>query len=182
MAAVLFALALAASLPATGGAHCELTRLSACRDTNELILDKAFEVSVKRFLGLRRSSYLGRPDWLADQMIEVLGGPPDDPIRIGNRFRFTACRAHSCAEKGAAVLEPDGRIVALAILHSACGAQPAANDCFAHETLDIFARSPVGADIVGNLSSWARSEIAQGYTAPGEPADRLDAVRVTAVK
>jgi hypothetical protein len=182
MAAVLLALALAVTTPATGDVHCDLRRLSACRDTNELIWDKTFEGEVQRFLGRRRASYLGRPGGLADQMIEVLGGPPDDPTKIGSRFRFTACRAHSCDEKGAAVLEPDGRLVALAILHSACGAPHAANDCFAHETLDIFARSPVGADVVDNLSSWARSEIAQGYTAPGEPADRLDAVRVTAVK
>jgi hypothetical protein len=147
-----------------------------------LVWDKAFGAAVRRFLGSRRASYVGRPRPVADQIIEVLGGPPDDPIRIGLRYRFTACRARSCEDKGAAVLEPDGRLVALAILHSACGVPHATNDCFAHETLNIFVRSSNEQDLVDNLSNWAKSEIAQGYTAPGAPADRLDAVRVTAVK
>ena len=65
---------------------------------------------------------------------------------IGKRFAFTACRAHSCDEKGATVLEPDaGRLVALAHLHSACGKPHSSADCYAHETLTIFVRNPKGA-------------------------------------
>jgi hypothetical protein len=182
MAAVLLAWVLAAAAPSTTGPVCALNRLSACQNTNQLAWDDAFNRAVARFLGRRRASYLDRSGLISDQILDVLGGPPDDAQKIGGRFRFTACRAHSCEEKGAAVLEPDGRLVALAILHAGCGARHSANDCFAHQTLNIFVRDPKEQAVIDNLSAWARSEIAQAYTPPGEPPDQLDAVQVTVVK
>ncbi len=56
-------------------------------------------------------------------------------------------------------------------------------DCFAHDTLTLFIREPdKWQNVIDDLSSWARSEISQSYTAPGMPAERLDAVEVEAVK
>lgn len=36
--------------------------------------------------------------------------------------------------------------------------------------------------VVSNLSSWARAEVAQESTDPGQPAERLDGISVVAVK
>ena len=181
MIGVLLAVTVAAS-PAPSNERCTLARLSVCRNTNELIWDKAFRKAVRRFLSTRRASFLYPRGLVADQMIEVLGGPPDLPEKIGPFFRFTACRAHSCEEKGAAVLEPGGGLIALGILYSACGIPHPADDCPAHDTLAIFVRDPVAHQgVIANLSDWARSEVAQSYTYPGMPKERLDAVRVEGV-
>lgn len=115
---------------------------------------------------------------VADQMTGVLARPPDPPTKIGDRRRFAACPAHSCDEKGAAVLERDGRLVGLAILHSACADAHRSNDCFAHETLTVFVRSPADPGVIENLSSWARSAIAQDHTGSGIPQAHLDAVTI----
>src|SRR5215469_12376173 len=85
------ALALSNGATATAGG-CSLGKLDQCRDTNQLIWNRAFEASLRRFLGHRRANYLhnGNP-LISDQAIDVLGGPPDAPERIGDLWRFTAC-------------------------------------------------------------------------------------------
>jgi hypothetical protein len=180
MPAIVLALAIAAAAPAAD--RCTLRHLDACADTNRLVWDKGFQRAVKRFVGPRRASYLDKTDSVADQILEVLGGPPDEPDMIGARYRFTACRAHSCDEKGAAVLEPDGRLVALAILHSACATPHHADDCFAHLTLTVFVRSPKERAVIDDLSDWAKTEVAQAYTAKGLPPEHLDGVEIKTVK
>ncbi|WP_375271365.1 hypothetical protein [Sphingomonas sp.] len=102
---------------------CAPARLDACDTTNSLIWSRAFTRDLHAFLGDGTASYLNRNRPVFDQAQEVLGGPPDDPVRLADRsWMFTACRAHSCAEKGAVVLTPAGRIVAVGILHFGCGA------------------------------------------------------------
>lgn len=92
--------------------------------------------------------------------MEVLGGPPDDPQRIGARYRFTACRHHSCDEKGAAVLEPDGRVVATAILHTRCLEPKPPGGCSDHAVLTLFVRNPAReAPVIENLTAWAKGEM-----------------------
>jgi len=122
------------------------------------------------------------PGLVADQIIAVLGGPPDHPSKIGDRYRFTACQAHSCTQKGAAVLDPVGRLVALALLHSSCGDARPATDCYSHDTLTVFTRAPAEPDVVNDLSSWASSEIAHEYALLGLRATSLDAVKIETVR
>jgi hypothetical protein len=144
---------------ATTPAHCELRRLEACPTTNPLVWDSAFRMAVRRLVGQRRVAWLyqGRAD---DQVLDALGGPPDEPTRIGARYRFTACRLHSCTEKGAAVLEPDGRLVAAAILHSECALPNAGPQCFAKETLTVFVRNPRDeTQVIANLTAWAQAVV-----------------------
>jgi transposase-like protein len=52
----------------------------------------------------------------------------------------------------------------------------------APQTLNVFVRSAAEKGVVSNLSSWARAEVAQEPTVPGQPAERLDAIGVVAVK
>lgn len=163
---------------AAGG--CSLRTLDQCDNTNQLIWNRVFEASLRHFFGHRRANYLYNGDPLvSNQAIAVLGGPPDTPERIGDLWRFTACRAHSCPEKGAAVLEPDGRLIAVAILHSPCAEPNRPTDCSSHLTLSIFIRpSNQSASVIANLSSWGRAMVNGEYHPPSLPADQLDRVEV----
>jgi hypothetical protein len=151
----------AAAGPAAG---CAPVKLAACRDTNQLAQTPAFTAAVRRFIGKRKAAYLYANGDVADQQIEVLHGPPDAPTRIGNLYRFTACRAHSCPEKGAAVLDPAGRIVALAILYSPC-ATADTRECNRRDDLVVFMRErdrQQRVEVVANLRAWAVELYAAG--------------------
>ena len=168
------------SAAAGPGAACAPARLSACRDTNQLVMVPAFTAAVRRFIGKRKAAYLYAQGDVADQQIEVLHGPPDEPTRIGNLYRFTACRAHSCPEKGAAVLDPAGKIVALAILYSPC-AKADTRDCNRRDDLVVFMRErdrQQRVDVVTNLHSWAVEQAAESYTLPGQPKVRFGGMQV----
>jgi hypothetical protein len=169
------------SAPVPPSQWCALNRLQTCRDTNQLIWAPAFDRAVRRFLGGRRGDYLYRGRTVADQALAVLGGPPDPPQRVGDLYRFTACRSHSCGEKGVAVLEPSGRVVALGILHTDCALRTHQPDCFAHDTLTLFVRDQGRSEtVVKNLSAWAKSAAAE-YSGNGIPPTHLDRVQVVQV-
>lgn len=163
--------------------QCALSRLQFCSNTNLLFADKAFTPALRAFVGNARVRYL-YPGRLSDQQIDVLGGPPDTPTRFGRLYRFTACRAHSCTEKGAIFMEPDARIVATAILHSDCD-EPVHQDdlkCFDHNILTVFVASSVQAKpLVDNLSDWARAEIKATYVSPGDDPPQFSRIEVYSV-
>ena len=163
----------------TGAGPCRLDVLAACRDTNALAWSDGFDAEVSAFLGGRRADFLYKDHSVAEQAIDVLGGPPDAPTRIGPYWRFTACRAHSCGEKGAVVLLPSGAIVAVGILHSRCALPQPGTDCFAHDTLTLFVRN-AGPDVIRNLRSWGEDQARDGRVA-GLRATTLDAVEVVPV-
>jgi hypothetical protein len=87
-----------AQAPATA---CGLSNLAACRTTNALIWDTGFRQALAQFLGERQAAYLWEGGSVLGQARAVLGGPPDAPTLVGDLYRFTACRLHSCTEKGA---------------------------------------------------------------------------------
>ena len=168
------------SAAAGSGAVCAPARLSACQDTNQLVMAPAFTAAVRRFIGKRKAAYLYANGDVAGQQIDVLHGPPDEPTRIGNLYRFTACRAHSCPEKGAAVLDPAGKIVALAILYSPC-ATADTRDCNRRDDLVVFMRERdrvQRVEVVANLRAWAVDQVASSYMVPGQPKVRFGGMQV----
>lgn len=179
MIAYLAALALTVAQP--DPPRCALARLDACRTAGELVWDRAFRRAVRAFLGQGNADYLyhGR---LADQQFAVLGGPPETSVRMGDLYRFTACRAHSCDEKGVAVLRPDGTIVALGILHSACVQSAPPEHCSSHLALTVFVNRPPAASVMENLTDWARSRVARAYRPAGPQPARLDRVETLLVR
>lgn len=172
----LLAAGLAAQGPA-GSGGCALTRPGQCGDTNRLMSAPGTQRAIRDFLGGRKADLLYRGHDVADQVIDVLGGPPDDPVRIGPYWRFTACRAHSCTEKGALVLNPAGTIVAIAVLHGACALSRPGNDCFAHDTLTLYTRH-AGPDVVRDLRGWAAAQVQGEGGVAGLRRATLDAVEV----
>lgn len=180
MLGVLLMLSAAAAPAPEPAPRCAPSRLAACRNTNQLTGAPAFRTAVRRFIGKRQASYLYKDGDVATQQLDVLGGPPDEPTRIGDLYRFTACRAHSCPEKGAAVLDPAGRIVALAILYSPC-ATADMRDCNRRADLIVFMRERERlqrVEVVVNLRAWAVEQVAGSYTVPGQPKLRFGGVTV----
>lgn len=179
MIAILAALA-AAAAPAPANETCALAHPEACGDTSQLFGDKAFVARIKAFVGRGEADYL-YPASLAEQQLAVLGGPPDAPERIGGLYRFTACRQHSCAEKGAVVLDPTGRLVATAILHSACAVTRPTEDCSTHYVLSVFVSDPSASKpVVDDLGAWAGTKV-RSLVWLGSRPPTLDGVEVFAV-
>ncbi|MCK8456532.1 hypothetical protein [Sphingomonas faeni] len=180
MLGILLMLSAAAAPAHEPAPRCTPSRLAACRNTNQLIGAPAFRIAVRRFIGKRKASYLYKDGDVARQQFDVLGGPPDEPKRIGELYRFTACRAQSCGEKGAAVLDPEGRIVALAILYSPC-ATADMRDCSRRDDLIVFMRERdrlQRVEVVANLRAWAVEQAAESYTMAGQPKVRFGGMTV----
>ena len=115
---------------------------------------KAFLRDLSAFLGDARASYLQHDRLVFDQAQAVLGGPPEAPSRLDDgSWLFTACRAHSCPEKGAVVFSAGGQILALGILHFACD-----NACLAAPRLALYVRHGATIDAARRaVERWARA-------------------------
>src|SRR3954451_21130346 len=103
-----------ASSTATEPSQCSIKHPEHCRNTNQLVWSAGFDRALRAFSGRARTEHLYNGSPIDREMIEVLGGPPNKPVRWNGRFLFSACRAHSCGEKGAVLLTPAGQIEALA--------------------------------------------------------------------
>jgi len=90
-------------------------------NTNQLIWDKKFKPALVSFLGSRKASYFWKNDLVWKQVLEGLGGPPEKIIKIQpGLYLASACRAHSCDEKSAVVIENPYRIVAVGLIEYGC--------------------------------------------------------------
>ena len=158
---------------------CGLSSLSACRTTNDLLWDTGFSQALGRFLGERQAAYLWERGSVRDQAGAVLGGPPDTPIIVGNLYRFTACRLHSCSDKGAVFLTPGGEIMAVAILHSTCATAPGPARCADKMRLAVYLDPDADRTlIIGDLSHWAEDAVARLHTSAGLASPTLEGVDV----
>lgn len=82
------------------------------------------EAAVEAFFGDRRQRILydGK---LTAQLMDALSGPPFDQIDLGNGyFVYVACKQHSCAERGAVIMDRAGGIVAAEIIGYRCREEP----------------------------------------------------------
>ena len=161
--------------------RCMPSNLSACKNTNELVWDKSFQKEVKEFLSRQQGNYAVRGETVSDQALELLGGPPDDPKKLGNATLFGACMVHNCFEKGAALLDPEGHIKAIGML-DACNYQKPLPDCSANDTLTVFVREEGHRTaIIAAMSDWAKSAIvAENNLDPGSalPKTKLDRIQI----
>ena len=90
------------------------------KSTNDLVWNSQYQKAVQKFFGNQKNSYLGtRKAWkISDSMRSVLGGPPDTVIQLDNGYIVaSACRAHSCDEKGMLIYDPATNSIAFAMLH-----------------------------------------------------------------
>lgn len=118
---------------------CSVSTVQLCRDTNELSREIGFDRTIKSFLGKTATAtvnylYAGK---LSYQVEDVLGGPPNNPVKLPDGgYLFTACRAHSCTEKGAISYDRKSQITMIAIVSYHCGkvSKTCSNDPF----LDVY--------------------------------------------
>ena len=157
---------------ATASPVCVPARPATCADTNMLVLSPAFRPRLASFLGRTRGSYLDRDGPVIDQAIEVLHGPPDPPKRLTDgSWLFTACRAHSCPEKGAVALSKTGQVLAFGILSFDCHRAPAGKPrCDDGPSLTLFVphavvRAPTAYSTA--IVQWARSSAKADQAATG---------------
>ncbi|MFZ4690161.1 MAG: hypothetical protein ACOYLS_13045 [Polymorphobacter sp.] len=155
---MLVALLLAAAMP------CSMAAPAQCSTTSELMWAPGTETALKGFFGTARGDYLMPNALVWKQAREALGGPPEEPLRLKDvSLLFSACRAHSCPEKGAMVVTPAGKIRAAALLHYRCTRAGCANNA----RLALFYRQPAEADglAMRALIGWARG-LNKGETPP----------------
>ncbi|HGJ5067314.1 TPA: hypothetical protein ACJGSF_005552 [Salmonella enterica subsp. enterica serovar Muenchen] len=97
--------------------------LNGVSSTNELFLDQNnyFEKHINHFFGGLQGFYFWNGS-VAKQVIAGLSGPPNDIVQIDKNVHMaTACRAHSCTEKGAYIT--DGRHELFALIGYMCPAE-----------------------------------------------------------
>jgi len=93
----------------------------AYTDMNDLVWEPVYKELVNRRFGCLRSNATRNADrgWtLADDIAAMLGGPPADFRIVDGRFVVgSACRAHSCPEKGLLIADLLERRVTFGLLH-----------------------------------------------------------------
>ena len=174
MLAHLAALMLASAAADTSAVQCGIHNLDACQNTNQLVWDDNFDDALRKFVGNQSANWLYEDGTEIGQVIDVLGGPPDDKVELpSGLLRFSACRPHSCDEKGAVFLTPDGTIEVIAILHFNCG-----NGCSDAYTLTILVHKE-DEHFVKHAETWAADVLNEhDREFPRYPLPRWDKVEV----
>ncbi|MDR6116306.1 MULTISPECIES: hypothetical protein [unclassified Sphingomonas] len=168
LAALMWAIALATPSADVAVKPCSLRRLTGCDTVNPLSWRPDFQQALAQFLGRdgrKRISLLYHNGRLIDQVKAVLGGPPDArrDLPDGSHL-FTACRVHSCDEKGAILLDPQGEIHAIAVISYHCGRGP--KPCESLPQLDLFVRNRKAIDgAQRHLSQWAHAVVPKDLAA-----------------
>lgn len=152
---------LAACVPARKSDFCANT------DMNQLVWEPGFDEAVDDFFGAERGDFYWADGPVSDQVIAGLGGPPNDLERLhGGLVMGSACRAHSCTERAAVIVECPSTIVAVGVKHFPCAFDPAGGRCDLIPAFTIF--SAPGAPEVARerLEEWARTEAGNAVPAP----------------
>lgn len=95
------------------------------KTTNAAVWDARFAGLIERVVADVRLAPLGVEQPLRDAVREVLGGPPDKLVIRDGQAILSACRSHSCSEKGLLWVDLATGAGAAAVLHYCSGA----NNC-----------------------------------------------------
>ena len=146
-------------------AKCGLRAPGKCSTTNELFWAPGTRSAIQNFLGNEEGYLLYRnSDGKAWQdAMEVLGGPPDNRQDLARGWSlFGACRAHSCEEKGAILLDSRGKILSIGIINYHCS-EPSPDTkkpCYEDAWLTIYiARAAPEQTIRSTMGDWAKAAL-----------------------
>ena len=135
------------------------------QDLRSQILKAAYAELLRNF-GNEKSDMIKPGGNLASQMDEMLGGPPDELVEMsGNVFFFSACRQHSCDEKGAIIIDMESqKLLAGAWRHFHCQDRPrGVSKCDNEPTIssyyfpEIKKNIKVEADVKEKINAWSES-------------------------
>jgi hypothetical protein len=161
---------MAAASVAQAEEDCSLSSIAACQDGNALVWAKDFKPALKAFAGKKKVTWLGRAHPLWDVVSEAMSGVPDDRAEPApGVYRFSASRYQSAMERGAVVIDDEGKIRAAGVLHFNCGKK----GCDDSYTLSVILKQKDDA-AAGWIEAWGREQAAAnaargGYSA-GETA------------
>jgi hypothetical protein len=83
----LFVLAMMPLIPVDADELCRIDKLDHCDDTNQAMWNGG-DKALRAVFGSAEA---------ANEMIELLGGPPEDIVTLPNGWKLlAACRAHDC--------------------------------------------------------------------------------------
>jgi hypothetical protein len=148
---------LAACTPGPAEDFCART------DMNQVVWIPEFERAVHAYFGEERDDFFWPDGLISEQMIAGLGGPPEPLRRLSQGLALgSACRAHSCPERAAVVIQCPSRPVAFAIKHFPCRD----GYCDTTASFTIFTRPGAPALARQELEAWVRSESRDVRVAP----------------
>ncbi len=152
---------LAACVPARRSDFCANT------DMNQLAWAPGFEEAVNDFFGAERGDFYWVDGPVSEQVLAGLGGPPNDLERLGGGLVMgSACRAHSCDERAAVIVQCPSTIVAVGVKHFPCGVEPGEGLCDFIPTFTIFIAPGAPGLARERLEEWARTESGNAALAP----------------
>ena len=152
---------LAACAPARKSDFCANT------NTNQLVWEPGFEEAVDDFFGAEHGDFYEPGTPVSDQVLAGLGGPPNDLERLrGGLVMGSACRAHSCPERAAVIVQCPSTIVAAGVKHFRCRSEPAGVRCDSLPMFTIFSAPGAPALAREGLEQWARRESENAVLAP----------------
>lgn len=132
-------------------------------DMNQVVWIPEFERAVHAYFGEERDDFFWPDGLVAEQMIAGLGGPPEPLQRLPEGLVIgSACRAHSCPERAAVVIQCPSRPVAFAIKYFRCGD----GDCDTTATFAIFTEPAAPQLARQQLEAWVRTETRGSRVAP----------------
>lgn len=144
---------LAACVPDRRSDFCAKT------DMNQLVWMPGFEEAVDRFFGAERGVFYWTDGSVSEQVIAGLGGPPNDLERLRDGLVMgSACRAHSCDERAAVIVQCPSTIVAVGVKHFPCAFEPEGDHCDLTPTFTIFSAPGAPGLARERLEEWARTE------------------------
>jgi hypothetical protein len=155
----LFALGwlLAACSPSPAADFCANTNM------NQVVWEPGFDQAVQAYFGEERADFFWPDGLVSEQMIEGLGGPPEPFQRLPEGLAFgSACRAHSCPERAAVVIQCPSRPVAFAIKYFPCRG----GYCDTAASFTIFTEPAAPELARRQLEAWVRSESRGSRVAP----------------
>ncbi|MDD5037359.1 MAG: hypothetical protein PHE55_21750 [Methylococcaceae bacterium] len=141
--------------------------------TNQLVWNKQFRKALTEFFGAEKADLFLPNSSISKQVVEGLGGPPNPLVKRNKLMFASACRAHSCDEKAAVVIQCPARLTAIGLLHYHCTKA----GCDSTSTATLFL-SDTDSDDRGKteLQTWARQVNAQAveYRTQSNPAVHAD--------
>lgn len=124
-----------------------------------------------RFFGTQKRT-IYYDDTLTDQFELAMSGGVDDAVRLPNGYTtITTCRPHNCPDKAAAILAPNGALVAAGMIGSQCHKRP--NDeaqCDNEPSAFVYIRRSEQSGFArGIMERWARDMLTQATNIDGTP-------------
>ena len=141
---------------------CSAPLYAACANSRQLISNKDFQATLRRFLGDREGRYRRGTRLIYKEVAERLGEPKGPPLDIGGGARlYAGCRFTACPEKAAVIIDRTG-VLAVGVIDYHSDFNPALE-------VDVQRSGPQVAADATALRAWADKAVAEDAAAMHAP-------------